>query len=75
MKLDTKKFAAARGASGMTFDQIATASGAKSPTTYISHEKEPGEFRLKEIVGIYGAMNKQAQNILREAVMDIFLPD
>lgn len=73
MTLSSTKFAAARGASGMTFEQITAASGARSTATYISHEKEPGEFRLKEIIGIYSEMNEPGKKLLRDAVCDIFL--
>lgn len=74
MSLNKEKFAAARGASGMTFEQITLSSGSKSITTYINHENEPGEFRLKEIAGIYAAMNEPGKKLLKEAVSDIFLP-
>lgn len=68
-----EKFAIARRASGLTFKQITEASGSNSPTTYINHEKEPGEFRLKEVEGIYKSMNDAGKKLLRDAIMDIFL--
>ncbi|MBQ6491092.1 MAG: hypothetical protein IJI88_02335 [Atopobiaceae bacterium] len=74
MALNSEKFAAARRASGMTYAQIAEAAGLKSTSTYAAHEEAPTQFRLEEIVGMYGSMNEIAQGILKDAVCDIFLP-
>lgn len=73
MGLDSEKFSAARGASGMTFEQISSAAGVGSTSTYMTHERHPEQFRLKEITGMYCAMNEPARQILKQAVMDIFL--
>ena len=74
MNLDSGRFAAARRASGMTYEQITKAAGLKSTSTYASHEDAPLQFRLGEIEGMYKNMNDDAKRILREAVEDIFLP-
>lgn len=74
MALDSDKFEAARRASGMTLAQITQAAGLGSINTYIAHEESPDQFRLGEIVGIYGNMNDISKGILRDAVGDIFLP-
>ena len=75
MKLNSERFAAARRASGMTYEQISKAAGLKSTSTYASHEDTPYQFRLGEIDGMYRQMNNDAKRILREAVEEIFLPD
>ena len=68
MKLKSERFAAARRASGMTYEQITKAAGLKSTSTYASHEDAPSQFRLSEISGMYQSMNDDAKRILREAV-------
>lgn len=74
MPLHSSAFAAARGASGMTLDKIKDAAGVKTIATYVSHEDNPGAFRLSEIEGIYSAMTEPARTLLRDAVCEIFLP-
>ena len=74
MKLNSERFAAARRASGMTYEQSTRAAGLKSTSTYASHEDAPLQFRLGEIGGMYESMNDDAKRILREAVEEIFLP-
>ena len=75
MALSSSAFAAARGASGMTLDQIRDAAGVKSISTYVSHEDNPGAFRLAEIEGMYQTMKEPAKSLLRDAVCEIFLPE
>lgn len=74
MALDSNRFAAARRASGMTYEQITKAAGLKSTSTYAAREDGPSQFRLGELIGMYSCMNSDAKRILREAVEDIFLP-
>lgn len=73
MTLRSESFAAARGASGMTLDQIKEAANVKSIGTYTTHEKCPSLFRLGEIEGMYKAMSEPARGLLRDAVNEIFL--
>ena len=72
--LKSSQFRAARGASGMTLDQIKTAAGVGSINTYTAHEEEPSDFRLSEIEGMYRSMEEPARTLLRDAVCEIFLP-
>lgn len=72
--LKSAQFRAARGASGMTLDQIKTAAGVGSINTYTAHEENPSDFRLGEIEGIYRNMTEPARTLLRDAVCEIFLP-
>lgn len=74
MPLNSQMFTAARGASGMTLDQIREAAGLGSATTYTTHEDNPGAFRLSEIEGMANRMSEPARSLLRDAVMQIFLP-
>lgn len=73
-RLQSSQFRAARGASGMTLNEIKAAAGFKSISTYVSREEEPGNFRLEEIEGMYRTMEEPAKSILRDAVCEIFLP-
>lgn len=75
MALNSSAFAAARGASGMTLEQIKDAAGVKSISTYVAHEDDPRAFRLGEIEGMYKRMEEPAKTLLRDAVCDIFLSE
>lgn len=74
MSLVKSKFEAARRASGLTQEKAAELVKL-SKQGYINREKEPIHFRLCEIEGLYNGMTDTAKPILRDAVMDIFLPD
>ena len=74
MTIAKDKFVAARKASGLTLDKASELVGL-STQGYINREKEPCHFRLCELESLYGGMTETARPILREAVMDIFLPN
>lgn len=73
MALDSEKVSAARRASGITVEKAATICGISKPS-YISREKNPSTFRIEELENLYSSMTETAKPILRDAVVDIFLP-
>lgn len=73
MTLKKEKFEAARKASGITQEK-ASELVKLSKQGFINREKEPLQFRLCEIERLYNGMTETAKPILRDAVMDIFLP-
>lgn len=64
-------FKAARKASDMTISQAADAAGLAA-VTYPMRENEPGNFRLKELGGLYNSMNEIGKGILKDAVVNFF---
>ena len=70
--LKSSQFRVARGASGMTLDEIKSAAGFRSINTYIQREEHPEDFRLKEIEGIYRHMEEPAKTLFRNAVCGVF---
>lgn len=75
MPLKSSQFRAARGASGLTLEQIKAAAGVGSINTYTAHEEKPSDFRLGEIEGIYHVMEEPAKSLFRDAVCEIFLSE
>lgn len=74
MGLNKDKFKMARRASGMSINEITAAAGLSSTSTYAAREDYPEQYRLGEIIGIYNNMSDLSKPLLRDAVMDIFLP-
>lgn len=67
-------FAAARKASGLTYDEAASACNL-SRAAYFSRENDhPEQFRLCELIGLHRKLSDTAKPILIKAVEDIFLP-
>ena len=73
MVLSNEKFVAARKASGLSLESAAE-KVKLSKQCYINREKNPEQFRLCELAGLYQSLSETAKPILRDAVADIFLP-
>lgn len=71
MAFDEKKFSAARRASGLTLDAAASSCGI-TRQTYIMREKQPTEFRLNELHGLYFSLDENGRGLLKDAVNGIF---
>lgn len=65
------EFTIARKASGMSFEQAALHAGI-ARQTYALRESDPEEFRLGELVGVFGALNSAGKRIMREAIDSLF---
>lgn len=70
---ESNLIAAARAGAGMTQAKAASICGI-SVDSYRTREKNPGEFRLKELKLLAASMSRQSQGILSDAVLSIFLP-
>lgn len=73
MPIDPEKVISARKASGLSLESAADAVEL-SKQGYINREKQPDQFRLCELEGLYKKLNDTARPILAEAVSEIFLP-
>ena len=71
MNFDKTKFSAARRAGGMTLDEAANSCGI-TRQTYITREKQPSEFRLYELHGLYSALDQNGRGLLKDAINGIF---
>ncbi len=67
------KIAAARRVSKMTVER--TAELAKvTPQTIVARDKDPSQWRLCELEGVYGGLDEFGKKIFKEGLDDIFLP-
>lgn len=66
-------FAAARAGARMTQEKAAFICGI-SIDSYRTREKQPGEFRVKELKLLADNMSESSRKILVDAVLSIFLP-
>lgn len=71
---ESSMVAAARTGAGMTQSKAASICGI-SVDSYRTREKNPGDFRLKELKLLADSMEEQPRKILSEAVLSIFLPN
>lgn len=69
--MSSNRFNEARRVSLMTQAQAAKAAGLAG-STYPLRERDPGNFRLKELKGLYSSMTKTGRTILKKAVDDFF---
>ena len=67
------EFAAARRASKLSLEEAAELCGMVRQT-YASRESRPSDFKLGELVAIYGNLNDPGKRILRDAIGSLFLP-
>ena len=68
------KLIAARKASDLTLENAAKLANL-SKQGYINREKNPEQFRLCELAGVYQEISDTAKPIFREGVMEIFLSE
>ena len=66
-------FSAARRASNLSLDDAAELCGMVRQT-YASRESRPSDFKLGELVAIYGNLNDPGKRIMRDAIGSLFLP-
>ena len=71
----TNNFAAARKASGLTYDQAATACNLSRASYFVRENEHPEQFRLCELAGLHCQLTDTAKPILMKAIEDIFLPE
>lgn len=71
-KKSDNKFKMAMRISDMTVETAAALAGVSRPTI-CDRRDDPLQFRLNELQQIYGGMNKTGQNMLLEAINDVFL--
>ena len=72
MTIEAEKFIAARKASAMSLEKAANLANL-SVQSYINREKQPEQFRLHELEGVYSELSETAKPIFRDAVSQIFL--
>lgn len=73
MGMSNEKFVAARKASGLSLEDASELANMSKPC-YIGREKNPEQFRLVELQGVYGGLTDTAKPIMRDALNEIFLP-
>ncbi len=69
--METEMFGAARRASGLTVEKAAAACGVSRPT-YNERENCPLDFRLSELVSLYGSLSDIGKELLLKAVNSAF---
>ena len=69
----TDKISAARRASRMTVDRAADLAGVTAQII-IAREKDPTQWRLCELKGVYQGLDDIGKKIFKDGVNEIFLP-
>lgn len=69
--METEMFGAARRASGLTVDKAAAACKVSRPT-YNERERYPLDFRLGELVNLYGSLDAIGKELLVKAINSAF---
>lgn len=69
----TDKISAARRASRMTVDRAADLAGVTAQTI-IAREKDPTQWRLCELKGMYQGLDDIGKKLFKDGVNEIFLP-
>mgnify|MGYP004516084265 CR=1 FL=1 len=68
----SNKIAAARRASKMTVEHAADLAGITAQTL-VAREKNPGQWRLCELAGIYEGLDSTGKELFRSGINEIFL--
>ena len=68
----TNKIAAARRASKMTVEYAAELAGITAPTL-VAREKQPGQWRLCELRGVYKGLDDTGRELLMSGIDEFFL--